>query len=137
MELFGIGPMELLFIFLLVLIIFGPKDIQKAGKTLGRELNKLVKSDTWKTINQASQRIRTLPNELMREAGLEELQNQGKAIQAQANDILKGTMDHLSDRTGDPNSSDNPPSQVSQIMPNTSVTDEPAEPSTSNDPPQK
>ena len=58
MDIFGIGPLELVFIFLLILIIFGPRDIQKAGKTIGQSLAKVVRSDTWKTITQASKKLK-------------------------------------------------------------------------------
>jgi len=34
MEIFGIGPSELLFIVVILLILFGPKDMQRAGYTL-------------------------------------------------------------------------------------------------------
>ncbi len=71
MEIFGIGPSELLFIVILALIILGPKDMQKAGKTIGRWLNNLVKSDGWKAFQQTSREIRNLPTKLMREANLE------------------------------------------------------------------
>ena len=73
MEILGIGPLELFFIIVLALIIFGPKDLEKTGKSLGKGLTKLVKSDTWKTVRQASDKVRSLPNELMREAGIEEM----------------------------------------------------------------
>jgi len=73
MEFLGIGPMELLLIILLAIIIFGPKDIAKAGKTLGKSLNKFIRSDTWRTINQTSQELKNLPTRLMREAGMDEL----------------------------------------------------------------
>jgi Sec-independent protein translocase protein TatA len=73
MEILGIGPLELLFIILLALIILGPKDLEKTGKSIGKGLTKLVKSDTWKTVRQASEKVRSLPNELMREAGVEEV----------------------------------------------------------------
>jgi len=73
MEILGIGPLELLFIILLVIIILGPKDMEKTGRSIGQGLNKLVRSDTWKTFRQASDKVRTLPNELMREAGMEEI----------------------------------------------------------------
>jgi Sec-independent protein translocase protein TatA len=74
MELFGIGPLELLFILFIIFIIFGPKDLEKTAKTVGRSLNKLVRSDTWKTLNQTSQKLRTLPNDLIRQAGLEDIE---------------------------------------------------------------
>ena len=73
MEILGIGPLELLFIILIALIILGPKDLEKTGKSIGKGLTKLVKSDTWKTVQQASEKVKSLPNELMREAGIEDM----------------------------------------------------------------
>ena len=78
MDIFGIGPLEAAFILILVIIIFGPKDLVKTGKTIGKSLNKFVRSDTWKTINQTTQELKNLPNRLMREAGLEELEQMKK-----------------------------------------------------------
>jgi Sec-independent protein translocase protein TatA len=80
MDFLGVGPMELFFIVILALIVLGPRDMQKAGKTLGRWLNNLVRSDTWKLVRQASNKIKYLPNELMREAGLEDIKKTGNAI---------------------------------------------------------
>ncbi|HSQ38687.1 MAG TPA: hypothetical protein VLM78_00890 [Anaerolineales bacterium] len=71
MEILGIGPSELLFIIILALIVLGPRDMQKAGKTVGRWLNNLVRSDGWKAFQQTSREIRGLPTKLMRDANLE------------------------------------------------------------------
>ena len=71
MEILGIGPSELLFIIIIALIVLGPKDMQKAGKTVGRWLNNLVRSDGWKAFQQTSREIRGLPTKLMRDANLE------------------------------------------------------------------
>jgi Sec-independent protein translocase protein TatA len=79
MELFGIGPLELLLILLLALIIFGPKDIEKAGRTLGRSLYKLINSETWRSLTQVSKKMKSLPDTLIREAGLEELEKKKAA----------------------------------------------------------
>jgi Sec-independent protein translocase protein TatA len=73
MELFGIGPLELLFILLIALIILGPGDMVKAGLTLGRFLRKIITSPEWRTVQKASQELRNLPNRLMREASLDDL----------------------------------------------------------------
>ncbi len=43
-------------------------DRDKAGKTIGGYLNKLVKSDGWKAFQQTSRELRNLPTNLMREA---------------------------------------------------------------------
>lgn len=72
MEFLGVGPLEIIFILLIALVVMGPKDIVKAGRTIGRFLNGLVKSDTWRMMKRTTQEIRTLPNKLMKDAGLEE-----------------------------------------------------------------
>jgi Sec-independent protein translocase protein TatA len=74
MEFLGIGPLELAFILIIALIILGPNDMVKAGKAIGRTLRSIVTSPNWRAIQQTSREIRSLPNKLMREAGLDELQ---------------------------------------------------------------
>ncbi|HWQ84882.1 MAG TPA: twin-arginine translocase TatA/TatE family subunit, partial [Anaerolineales bacterium] len=73
MDILGIGPLELVFVLLIALIVLGPNDMVKAGRTLGRFLRKLVTSPGWQMVQQTSKDLRYLPNKLMREAGLEEL----------------------------------------------------------------
>ena len=73
MDFLGIGPAEFILILLVIILVIGPKDIGKTAQTLGRFLNRLYKSDEWRTITEASKTIRTLPNRLAREAELEEL----------------------------------------------------------------
>ncbi|MBI5944150.1 MAG: twin-arginine translocase TatA/TatE family subunit [Chloroflexi bacterium] len=68
MEILGIGPSEFIFVVIIALIILGPKDMQKAGKTIGKWLRSIVTSDGWKVFQQTSRELRTLPNRLMREA---------------------------------------------------------------------
>jgi Sec-independent protein translocase protein TatA len=86
MEILGIGPMELVFILIIALIILGPKDMAKAGRTLGKFMRDVVKSDTWKAIRTTTKELEHLPNRMMREAGLEEdlkdLNNLSKSLTA-------------------------------------------------------
>ena len=93
MELFGIGPMELLFIILLAIIIFGPKDIVNASKTVGKSLNKFIRSDTWKTINQTTRELQNLPTRLMRESGLDDLEKSAQQEVARVNRSVRGALD--------------------------------------------
>src|SRR5512141_2714482 len=80
MEFLGIGPSELLFIVVIALIVLGPRDMQKAGRTVGKWLRKVVTSDGWKLFQQTSREIQTLPNRLMREAALDELREVQKDL---------------------------------------------------------
>lgn len=71
MEILGVGPSELIFIIIIALIVLGPKDMQKAGKSIGQFLNRLVRSDGWKAFQQTSRELRNLPTNLMREANMD------------------------------------------------------------------
>jgi len=73
MDLFGVGPLELLLVVLLALVLFGPKDIANHARSAGRFLNRLYKSEGWRTMTQASSALRNLPNRLAREAELDQL----------------------------------------------------------------
>lgn len=86
MNILGVGPLELTLIVIIALIILGPNDMVKAGRTLGRWMRKIVLSPEWKAIQNASREFRTLPNKLIREAGIEEAQ---QAIKDQVSDIKK------------------------------------------------
>lgn len=68
MEILGVGPSELIFILIIALIVLGPKDMQKAGKTIGKWMRDIVTSDGWKIFQQTSREIKSLPNRLMRDA---------------------------------------------------------------------
>jgi sec-independent protein translocase protein TatB len=91
MEIFGIGPLELIYILLIALIVLGPKDMVKAGRALGRFLRKIVMSPSWRTVQHASQEFRHLPSKLIREAGLEEFEEEIKEV----NRISKSYLDDV------------------------------------------
>ena len=74
MDIFGIGPTEIVFIILLALILLGPKDMEKTGRTIGRFLRDLTRSDSWRAFRDTSRELRNLPNRLMREANIEDLE---------------------------------------------------------------
>lgn len=80
MEILGIGPMEMLLILVIALIVMGPNDMVKTGRTVGKFLRQVVKSPIWQAVQQTSRDLRYLPNKLMREAGMEEEVEQLKEI---------------------------------------------------------
>jgi sec-independent protein translocase protein TatB len=101
MEIFGVGTSEFIFIILIAIIILGPKDMQKAGRTIGRFLNQLVKSDSWKIFQQTSNELRNLPQNLMREANMEMME---------AEKDLRRAIDPRIGSATPPSSSSKPPS---------------------------
>ena len=72
MSLFGIGPLELIFILIIMILVLGPKNMVTAAKSLGVTLRKIVKSPMWTSIMDTSREIREIPTKLIRDAGIEE-----------------------------------------------------------------
>lgn len=107
MEIFGIGGPELLFILVIALLLIGPRDLGKTGRSVGRFLNQLYRSESWRTLNEASRTLRNLPNRLAREAALDELDQVRKDLVKTsedladpAQDIKKGMQAWTSPHTG-------------------------------------
>ncbi|MCQ3936499.1 MAG: hypothetical protein DPW18_05560 [Chloroflexi bacterium] len=84
MEILGVGMSELIFVIIIALLVLGPKDMQKAGKTIGKWMRNIVTSDGWKIFQQTSRELRTLPHKLMREAN-EELEQIGQEVRNASN----------------------------------------------------
>jgi len=86
MNFLGVGPLELILVIVLALVVVGPRDLAKHGRDAGRFLNRLYRSPTWRTMNEASRELRNLPNRLAREAELDtlkrDLEQTGQTIQA-------------------------------------------------------
>ena len=90
MEILGIGAPELIFILLIALIVLGPRDMQRAGRTIGRWLNQLIRSDSWRVFQRTSAELRNLPRNLMRDANME---------MAEMEKELRNTIDPRGDLT--------------------------------------
>ena len=81
MEILGIGASELVFVIIIALIVLGPRDMQKAGRTIGKWMRNIVTSDGWQVFQKTSSELRNLPARMMRDAN-EELDKFNKDIKA-------------------------------------------------------
>ena len=98
MELFGIGPLEFLFILVIILLVAGPRDVARGARGAGKLLNRLYKSPNYNALRRASEELRNLPERLVREAQLDELKDMpeikelkefGQEVTGAANSIAK------------------------------------------------
>ncbi len=67
MEIFGIGPLELVLIVLVAIIVLGPKDMMTSAQKAAIWLKKLRKSDVWATTKE----VMDIPNQVLKETGLD------------------------------------------------------------------
>jgi hypothetical protein len=73
MEILGIGPLEVLFILVIALLILGPSDMAKAGRSAGEFIGRFMHSPTWHALQRMWSEIRNLPNTLAEQAGSNEI----------------------------------------------------------------
>jgi Sec-independent protein translocase protein TatA len=72
MELFNIGLPELILILIIMLIVLGPDQTIVQFKNIARFMRKLVRSPFWSDIVETSREIKSLPQKMLRDTGLEE-----------------------------------------------------------------
>ncbi len=82
MEFLGIGPLELVLIFVITLIVLGPQQMVSTGRTLGKFVRDMRDSPAWREFQKTSRQIMQLPDELVRQTDLKDL---GKELTAQMN----------------------------------------------------
>ena len=64
MEILGIGFPELIFVLIIAILVLGPRDMQKAGQTLGKWLRAILTSDAWMASQQFSREVKRVNNGL-------------------------------------------------------------------------
>lgn len=72
MEIFNIGPLELIIILLIMFVLLGPKEMILTAQRIGKWIRGFVRSPVWREIMGYSQEIRELPQKLMDDTGLKE-----------------------------------------------------------------
>jgi sec-independent protein translocase protein TatB len=71
MQLFGIGPLELLLILVIAVIVLGPKGMVTAAREAGKLIRKIISSPLWREVVDTSNEIRDLPRKIVHEVGIE------------------------------------------------------------------
>jgi Sec-independent protein translocase protein TatA len=72
MNIFGIGFPELLLIFVIALIVLGPRNMVSTSRQLSKAIRKFITSNTWKSIINSTQEIRDMQDKIINDTGLPE-----------------------------------------------------------------
>ncbi|MCS6909988.1 MAG: twin-arginine translocase TatA/TatE family subunit [Anaerolineales bacterium] len=78
----GIGLPELLFFAVLLLLLFGPNDLARIARDMGRFIARVTRSPNFQTIQQASQELRNLPQRIVQEAQLEDIRRETQELKS-------------------------------------------------------
>jgi len=89
MEIFGIGPWELVVILLVILIVLGPKEMISDARKLANWIRKLRESELFKTTKE----IAEMPKQIMKETGLQDEINQIRDVSSKTiDDTIRQTL---------------------------------------------
>ncbi len=80
LNILGVGPPEILFFIVLLLLLFGPQDLARMARDIGRFVGRITRSEGFQNVQRASQEIRNLPQRLVQEAQLEDLRQEAQTI---------------------------------------------------------
>lgn len=89
MKILGVGPLEFIFVLIIIFLVLGPEDMVSTGKRLGRFVGQMRRSNLWNGINKMTREIRDLPTSLMQEADLDELSKELKQDAEKLKNISK------------------------------------------------
>jgi Sec-independent protein translocase protein TatA len=112
MNILGIGPLELVFIVVIMILVLGPEQMVSTARKTGAFFRKVVKSPLWHTIMDTSRELRDLPTRIVREAGIEEELKEIKTSTDSLKDLRNISATYI------------PPSRDSSKKPNSEIVEE-------------
>jgi len=101
-KIFNIGAGELIFILLLIVIIFGPRNMVKTARDAGAFLRKLTKSPYWKEVWATRRELEEIPRMIAKEAQLDETLREMNRETRNLTSSVKGAVSDLIRETDQP-----------------------------------
>ena len=87
MHIFNVGIREVILLLVIMLILFGPRQMQENARNLAKGIRKFVRSDTWRTFIGLVGDVNTIKDQVIRESGIQEVQDSLRGVNRQLNEI--------------------------------------------------
>ena len=89
MRIFNIGIREVLLLLVIMLILFGPKQMQENARKFAQTIRRIVRSDTWRTFLEMYDDVNAIKDEVIRESGIREVQDSLRGVNLELINIDK------------------------------------------------
>ena len=83
MRIFNIGIREVLLLLVIMLILFGPDQMRENARKAAQGIRRFVRSGTWKAFLGIYDEVNTIKNEVIRESGIQEVQDSLRSVNRQ------------------------------------------------------
>ena len=87
MRIFNVGIREVILLLVIMLLVFGPRQMQENARNLAKWIRKLVRSETWRTFLGLVDDVNTIKEEVIRESGIREVQDSLRGVNRQLGEI--------------------------------------------------
>ena len=87
MRIFNVGVREVILLLVIMLILFGPRQMQENARNLAKGIRKFVRSDTWRTFLGLVDDVNTIKDQVIRESGIQEVQDSLRGVNRQLHEI--------------------------------------------------
>lgn len=82
MRLFNLGALEIVFIFVLAVILLGPAQMVKLARDAGKLIARITRSSTWLAFLETSRELKDLKHRIVQEADLDRVLRDNKTAES-------------------------------------------------------
>lgn len=87
MRIFNVGIREILLLMLILLILFGPRQLQENARKLARSIRSFLRSDAWRSFLGVYDDVNNIKDQVIRESGIQEVRDSLRGINRQLDDL--------------------------------------------------
>ncbi|MBQ6503359.1 MAG: twin-arginine translocase TatA/TatE family subunit [Flexilinea sp.] len=87
MRIFNVGIREVILLLVILLILFGPRQLQENARKTAQAIRRFVRSDTWRSFLGIYDDVNNIKEEVIRESGIREVQDSLRGINRQLSGI--------------------------------------------------
>ena len=87
MRIFNVGIREVILLLVIMLILFGPRQLQENARNLAKAIRRFVRSDTWRTFLGLVDDVNTIKDQVIRESGIKEVQDSLRGVNRQLGEL--------------------------------------------------
>ena len=87
MRIFNIGIREVILLLVIMLLLFGPRQMQDNARSLAKGIRRFTRSKAWRSFLGMVDDVNSIKDQVIRESGIQEVQDSLRGINRQLNEI--------------------------------------------------
>jgi Sec-independent protein translocase protein TatA len=107
MRIFNVGLREVILLLVIMLVLFGPRQMQENARKMAQGIRRFVRSDTWRTFLGLYDDLNNIKDQVIRESGIRDVQDSLRGVNRQLYDLDRELQQNSRIMPEDPAGSDN------------------------------